>query len=58
MSPESADLAIELEKLKANFELNIEFLKLRTKMLKVEYDALVDEGFTSDQAIEILKSKD
>ena len=46
----------DIMSMKDNFTLVCESLALQAQMDKVQYDSLVKEGFTEDQALEIVKA--
>lgn len=48
-------IEMAIKELKANLPSMIEFGKLAAKQHKAYYDSLVKEGFTENQAIEIVK---
>lgn len=54
----SLEAQIRLDTLKNLFPVILDEIKMNAKLRKAKYDALVDEGFSSEQAIEIIsKSK-
>jgi len=44
-----------LDMLMASLNINLEFEKIKAKLLKTRYDALISEGFEKEQAIELCK---
>lgn len=44
-----------LEEAKRNLETNIEFMKLLAQLTRAKYSALVSQGFTEAQALELCK---
>lgn len=61
MSPQNklAMLAVAqgLKDAEANWPTNLEIFAMLAKHLKAKFDALVEAGFTTEQAIELLKAK-
>ena len=46
----------QLEDDQAHFELWCEFMLLNSKKTRVRYEQLITEGFTQDQAMEIINA--
>lgn len=44
-----------LEELKRNLTIHIEFLAIHAEMVRAKYQALVAQGFTEAQALELCK---
>jgi hypothetical protein len=44
-----------LEELKRNLPTHIEFLSIHAQMIRAKYQALVAQGFTEAQALELCK---
>lgn len=44
-----------LEEMKRNLPVHIEFLKITAEMIRAKYLALVSQGFTEAQALELCK---
>ena len=47
----------KLEQMQNQFELNCDLYKQCVKTMKVIFDMLVEEGFTEQQALEIVKAR-
>ncbi|MCS3467111.1 hypothetical protein M2401_000832 [Pseudomonas sp. JUb42] len=45
----------ELEALKRSMPMHIEFLAIQAQMIRAKYQALVAQGFTEAQALELCK---
>ena len=54
-TPELSDLKKSLELIKKEFPVYLEFQEYQAKLLKVKYEALMEEGFSSSQALELCK---
>jgi len=54
-SPTLERVRQSLDMLTANLTLGLEFEKIKAKLLKTRYDALISEGFEKEQAIELCK---
>jgi len=44
-----------LEELKRNLDVHIEFLGIQARCTRIKYQALVSQGFTEAQALELCK---
>lgn len=50
------DMRAAVEQMKRHLPELIEYAKLQAKIRKAHYDALLAEGFTAEQAIELCKA--
>lgn len=53
--PDPDKLAADLERMKRNLPGTEEYLRLLARLHKAKYDALIEAGFTPDQALELCK---
>lgn len=44
-----------LRNIRSNLQLHLEYIQITAKMHKTKYDALIKEGFTDAQALELCK---
>ena len=51
----SSELRDAVIRMRLTMDVQLEYLVLKAKLQKAEYDALVDNGFTSEQALELCK---
>nr|WP_259547921.1 hypothetical protein [Heyndrickxia oleronia] len=49
------EMEMAIDELKRNLPYSIQSTAVTAKVLKAKYDSLVSEGFTEQQAIEIIK---
>jgi len=54
-SPSLERVRRSLDMLTASLNMGLEFEKIKAKLLKTRYDALISEGFEKEQAIELCK---
>lgn len=50
------ELEIALEQMKVHMPLMIEYEQLKAQQLRAKYDALIEAGFTLEQALELCKA--
>lgn len=53
---ELSDLQKALNLIKDNLECYLEFQEYQAIIIKSKYDALIEQGFTPDQALELCKT--
>ena len=51
----SSELRDAVIRMRLTMDVQLEYLVLKAKLQKAEYDALVDNGFTPEQALELCK---
>lgn len=51
----SSDFQDAVVRMRLMMDVHIEYMKLKAKLQKEKYDALVEVGFTSEQALELCK---
>lgn len=52
-----SELEMAIQELTSNLPIMIESAKISAKVLKAKYDSLTAEGFTEQQALEIIKAR-
>lgn len=55
MNNDNVNFAVLVKNMKDNILAHIEYQQLDARVKKAKYDALVKEGFTSEQALTLVK---
>lgn len=57
MKPATNEMAMAIEEMTRNLPYFIQNASIQAKVLKAKYDNLVSQGFTEQQALEIIKTR-
>ncbi|KKM65234.1 hypothetical protein LCGC14_1493380 [marine sediment metagenome] len=51
------DMMRMVSNIKERFEATVEFIAIQAKLFRASYEALIDQGFTEDQALDLVKAR-
>ncbi len=56
LDPPGPEMRVALDAMRKNLSMMIEFEQLRAKQTRAKYDAMIEQGFTDAQALELCKT--